>query len=353
MLNFCTLFDSNFLIYGITMYESLKRSGCAFHLHVVAFNSQAYEHLKQLDLDDLTAISLQEFESSELLAIKPSRSVAEYCWTCTPSVIKYCIDRYKLDHCIYVDADLLFFSDPVVLYDELKSNNKSVFITKHNYADKYNHSVTSGKYCVQFMIFRNDKNGIEALEWWRKACIDWCYARYEDGKFGDQKYLDDWEERFEGVHVCRNEGAGFAPWNTVTYNLFQKGDSLFLKRKDDGLEFKLIFFHFHGFRLYANKAILTRGYELSRPTIYYIYNPYLLKLNKLIAELARKGIEINLPANSSPVRAWPITTALFLKDVARSAYNGVRLLIGKGSAKHFRFYHKEYHIYTLKNGEIA
>ena len=33
--------------------------------------------------------------------------------------------------------------------------------------------------------------GLKALKWWRDRCLEWCYARIEDGKFGDQFYIED------------------------------------------------------------------------------------------------------------------------------------------------------------------
>ena len=105
MYNYCTLFDSNYLTRGLVMYESLKKYSDNFHLYIFAFNDSSYNLLIKLNLEFLTVISLKEFEDEELLKIKDSRSAGEYCWTCTPSIIKYSIETYGLDNCTYLDAD--------------------------------------------------------------------------------------------------------------------------------------------------------------------------------------------------------------------------------------------------------
>src|SRR5512133_3761339 len=85
LINFCTLFDSFYLSRGLAMYESLKKQSASFHLFIFAFDELSYNILIDLKLDDVTVISLSEFETPELIEVKKSRSVAEYCWTCTPS----------------------------------------------------------------------------------------------------------------------------------------------------------------------------------------------------------------------------------------------------------------------------
>ncbi len=220
MYNYCTLFDSFYLTRGLAMYESLKVHSDLFHLYIFAFDDKSYNFLISQNLDKATVISLKEFENERLLNIKNDRSIAEYCWTATGSTIKYCLDNYSLDHCTYLDADLYFFSNPKVLLDEVVDG--STLITEHRYTKKYDQSKSSGKYCVQFMTFFNNENSKRALNWWIDSCIDWCYACAEDGKYGDQKYLDDWIIRFNDIHELRNLGGGVAPWNIQQYDLRQE-----------------------------------------------------------------------------------------------------------------------------------
>lgn len=252
MYNDYTLFDSNYLTRGLAMYESLKKESDEFHLYIFAFDDSSKNLLTKINLDFVSVVSLQEFEDEELLSVKIERSAGEYFWTCTPSIIKFCLEKYNLDSCTYLDADLYFFSNPAVLYKEM--GEKSVLITEHRYTLEYDLSKTNGIYCVQIMTFKHDINGIKVLSWWREACIEWCYARAEDGKFGDQKYLDDWTTRFEGVHVLENMGGDVAPWNVQQYDLCNHN-------------FNLILYHFHSYKLLENDKIECGKYKLNSDVI--------------------------------------------------------------------------------------
>lgn len=290
-LYFCTLFDSNYLSRGIVMYESLKKCCEDFHLYIFAFDDTSYQLLLKQNLSDATIISLKEFEDDELLKVKPTRSRAEYCWTCSSSTILYCITKYNLPHCTYIDADLYFYSNPDVLIKEMGDN--SILITEHRYSPQYEKSVVSGKYCVQFITFKNDEYGIKALSWWRDRCIEWCYARHEDGKFGDQKYLDDWTTRFEKVGVLQNLGGGVAAWNVQQYVFFESGEELWGKEIISGKEFPLVFYHFHYVRFYDGDFVELGRRELSRQTRSLIYKPYIQKLMDSAKSLKAMDKQIN------------------------------------------------------------
>ncbi len=290
---FCTLFDSGFFSRGRVLYESLEK--CyqkEFHLYVLACDHIGDVLLKELELPHMTVISLVDFEDPELLIAKGTRSQTEYFWTCTPSVILYCINRFKLDMCTYLDADMMFFASPEPLFTEMGS--ASILITPHRYLPAYDQSRTSGIYCVQFMTFRRDNKGLNALRWWRNECLEWCYNRQEEGKFGDQKYLDDWPQRFEGVHVLHHLGGGVAPWNSDRYRFSVSQGKLLGFDPKTKTTFEVIFFHFHGLRFFASRTQIETmkrdyfwiqkckvdlgHYPLSKACLKEIYTPYLRAL---------------------------------------------------------------------------
>jgi hypothetical protein len=336
MLYFCTLFDSNYLARGLVTYESLMSAteGSA-HLYVFAFDDLCLTTLKGMNLPNLTVVSLAEFEDEDLLRIKPTRSRGEYCWTCTSSTIHYCLKQFKLPHCTYIDADMVFYQNPKVLLDEMPPS-ANVLITEHRYTPQYDKSKLSGKYCVQFMYFDNSENGQHILNWWRDRCLEWCYNRHEDGKFGDQKYLDDWLERFTGVHSLQHFGGGLAPWNVQRFD-FQEFNGKIIgapnsnfgrqisaastppkseitnPKSNGGSNFEAVFFHFHGVKLFEqDKSIFApKMYLLNETVKQLFYNPYLQKLKTAQTQLAQRdtrfeklGILSTADYNADKKRGW-------------------------------------------------
>lgn len=278
--NYCTLFDSYYLTRGIALYNSLELHCANFHLYFFAFDDKSVSILKKLNLKHSTIISLKEFENEDLLRVKPTRTIAEYCWTCTASTIWYSITTFNLDHCTYLDADMLFFSTPDPIYKEI--GNNSVGITPHNFSKGLKSSEIYGKYCVQFTYFKNDLDGMKALKWWKDSCIEWCFAKMEDGKYGDQKYLDYFQEKFKNVHDISHIGAGVAPWNISKYTIESIGNNLMIELKGKpGNPFPLIFYHFQGlkFEEQENKILSEPSVlKIQDIALKYIYTPYINQL---------------------------------------------------------------------------
>ena len=285
MTYFCTLFDSAYLSRGVAMLRSLHANLEQSVCYVFAFDETTERVLSQLALPGVRIVGMKAFENADLLTVKPTRSRAEYCWTSTPWTIQYVLDTTDADACTYIDADLYFYRDPGVLLEEAAGT--SVLITEHRYTPQYDMSALSGTYCVQFIRFGADPNGREALTWWRDRCIEWCYDREEDGKFGDQKYLDDWTTRFRGVHVLGHHGGGVAPWNVQQYAIDSSPEGLLIERRATKEIFPLVFYHFHYFRMYDDGTVDLGNYDIPEKIRSTLYAPYLKALESARDEVAR------------------------------------------------------------------
>jgi hypothetical protein len=248
---FCTLFDVNYLPRGMALYRSLERTCPSFRLWAFCMDRPSEEMLRRLGAPSLVIVPLEELEARdpELRATKRDRTQVEYCWTATPSVCRHVFDcAGDVEEITYLDADLMFFADPQPLFDEL--GDDAVLIVPHRYAPEHRHmEPTSGVYNVEWLTFRRDRDGLAVLRWWRDRCIEWCYARFEDGKMGDQKYLDDWPERFARLHVLQHPGGGLAPWNVTNHQLAERDGAPTVDEQP------LVFYHYHSLKLFRPTAV--------------------------------------------------------------------------------------------------
>ena len=310
--HFVTLFDSHYLPQGLSLYKSLEAHGQPFTLWIVALDELCAVALEKIAPKFVRVLRLPQVETQQLVKAKQDRSVAEYCWTLTPFAPRFVFEAdASVRRVTYLDADIWFLKNPSPLFAEYEASGAKAFITDHGYAPEYDQSATSGQYCVQYMIFERDA-AEPVRQWWEERCIEWCYARFEDGKFGDQKYLDDWPERFKGlVHVLQRQEYAQAPWNATRYPYSQA-----------------IFFHFHGLRIAPGRRFdLGPIYALPAPTVQHVYEPYVDDLKAAIATLER--VDFIARPQSKPL-GW-------LK-VLRRAFSGVYQQLWRFHQLNFRKY---------------
>jgi hypothetical protein len=301
------------------MYESLKDRCPGFHIYIFAFDNLAFQILQELELANATIIPLAEFETPELLEVKKDRTVAEYCWTCTPSTISYVLNKYSIPGCTYIDSDLIFYSDPDVLISELMDSGKEVLITEHRFSflPALHALKKAGKFCVQFITFLNTEGSLKVLETWRAQCLDWCYSRYEDGKFGDQKYLDNWPVLYPNVHILKHNGGGIAPWNLTQYLFSNDSDSIKGKVKRTGDTFNIVFFHFQYVKFLADGFCDLGWYKITPGNRKLFYMPYIARVQEI--ELKLKALNRNYKTGLTTLKADNMKN--FLKIVLKKTFN--------------------------------
>jgi hypothetical protein len=86
------------------MHQSLLETGVDFKLWILCMDDVVFEQLGKMKLSNVELIKLVDFESDDtaLAAVKPTRSMVEYCWTISSSLPLYIFKRYPdLDNLAY------------------------------------------------------------------------------------------------------------------------------------------------------------------------------------------------------------------------------------------------------------
>ena len=268
MNHFVTLFNYNFLPQGLAMINSLKDSTKCI-VWIICLDEKVYEFLKKKDLNYAKLVKLEELENSMKEDYRKSRSFIEYCWMLTPFSIKYVLRHDpSIEELTYVDADVFFYKKINPIFDEFKKSNKDIFITEHGYHEKHDKSETSGRFCVQFLTFKNNNIGEIIREEWEKKCIESTTIDHSKNIVGDQKYFDELYNRYSN-NFCISKNLSFfqAPW---TLDRFKPEDA--------------ILYHFHSLRILKDKIRLYAGYNHNENIITKIYFPSIKILKEILEE---------------------------------------------------------------------
>jgi len=299
MHDFCTYFDSGYLTRALALHSSLADTCGTFRLWALCFDDLAYESLSRLRLEHVEALTIGELERANpgLAEVRAQRSRAESYFTCTPFLPSFILARDpRVETVTYLDADLFFFNDPAALISE--TGDASIALIEHRFPPQLRHLESFGVFNVGWLSFRADPAGTSALKWWQARCLEWCHDRPEDGRFADQKYLDDWPSRFPNTVVLQHPGANVAPWNLGSHVLSagQRGVEV------DGQP--LLFYHYHGLRQLARCLYdLNLGPYGARATGLIrkrIYGPYLRALDRSTRVLRDLGLEPPEPGARHP-----------------------------------------------------
>lgn len=246
-----TIFDKNYLARALAFYESaIKHINDPSFLFICS-DGKSGEMLKKLQLKKVELKNIDDINDTEFVETKKNRTPVEYMITAKSCWMNYLVNSDYIaggEVFAFFDPDIYFFSSPDVLIDKIRKGGWSISITPHRFpANKNFLNEKSGRYNAGIIFFRKDEHSKKCLKEWSDQCKKWCLLKNEDGKIGDQGYLNDWPNKYDSVFEIPDKGFNLGTWN------IEKGA---VKKTADG-NFKvfgetLICYHFHGFKAYFN-----------------------------------------------------------------------------------------------------
>ena len=86
MHQYCTLFDKNYMIYGLALHASLIRHHAKpFRLYMLAMDKTCEAALRALELENVVVVALEEVITPKLSWVYERMSFGQICWTSSRS----------------------------------------------------------------------------------------------------------------------------------------------------------------------------------------------------------------------------------------------------------------------------
>jgi hypothetical protein len=238
--------------------------------------------------ENVTLIHIDELllADPEFADSRNNRTLIEWYFTATSCLVNYIVKKYPIiNNLYYLDSDLYFYNSVQPLIEE--SKNAAAQIIEHRFSKQMQHLLVYGRFNVGWIGFSTTEEGLALIHDYRSSCIDWCYEKLEGDRYGDQKYLDQWPQKFPSCVISKHLGANVAVWNIADRILTRQGNETFI---DDS---KLIFYHFQGVARLKSGNYVIKGDPLLLGNYFeLLYASYLNELGEIESEFDFKSKRI-------------------------------------------------------------
>lgn len=274
MIQVCTVSDINYLIKGLTLYESLVRKSKNIKLHYLCIDKESFNFLKKIESSFLIVYDVEDLIKNDNKLQKLKENNYKYfCWSLASYFTNFLMTK-NVGDITYIDSDIFFHEDIQIILDEI--GDKEIGIFRHRQFPM-NSNPPEGLFNVGVVHFKNKKIGTHILKWWSDAVVNMKYPHLST--CGDQKYLD------EFLNICPDDylfidgniGHG-APWVWQLYDFsnYKNNQTIIW----EGRSQKLIFSHFSQFSydLDNNSYIPSKMHHIYTSLDYYKKN---IELNSI------------------------------------------------------------------------
>ena len=313
---YCTIFDAEYLPRALALHASLIRVNTTARFAFFCVDDRSAELLNKITPERSIIIQHDQFSTPELARIRTHRSRGEYCWTCKPIALDYLARTMTdADWLVYVDADMLFFSDPDLA---LPGTDRHYVLTPHRFHEAFERYANSaGDFNAGYVAARRSPEGQQAIDWWGDRCIESCSFIPTATTFADQKYLDQLPVLFPFGSTAPTPGLNAAPWNIENYRVHERGGRIYLD------EHPLVLYHFQGLKILSNRLVdlYAGSRRLSTALRKLIYAPYLTQL-----AATYQMLQLRCPELAPKVAGWPCRRRDWVK-LAMALVRGYRNLV--------------------------
>lgn len=282
MINICTVSDNNYLLKGLTLFESLLSKETDFILHYLCIDDTSFELLSKVNSVNLECYHVNDLcNKDEFLKKLREQEYKYFCW----SLASYFQNELmsNLDKPIlYIDSDIFLYESVSSLVEQFR--NKDVAIFRHRQFPLESNR-PEGLYNVGVVYFKNTKIGKKVLDWWKDGVLFKKYPHLST--CGDQKYLDEFPKlcNDDEIFIDGDVGHG-APWLWQLYDLSsvnEDGNIIWNGKKQ-----KFFFSHFSQFEFHPSGYIPSQMHHNYTPLGEYrknlhlksIYDNYFKELKK-------------------------------------------------------------------------